>query len=502
MLAGKLAIRRHAAQIGHETQRRRVTDVQGFAVGDGQGEACTDEQIARRRHIDLRMEALRHGIPHSRVGRAHHIAQHGERARASESRQKQAVRLQDTPALDERPRQIVDHVQHAGRDDEIETGGRERKPILITLHAARRRGEARARVRRGDGNAARAEGCGERPIRTTEIQRVREAAGHEVQPIQQPFDHRIAQKGVISEMSGGAIAAQPAKGTVEDVDRVSHGRACAPGEPCGTRRDAPSFVITAESGRADPVIRKAVRVMVDYALPPRCPGCGIIVAEDHSFCLACWQAIDFMGGPACAVCAEPLALALHADTQCGACLADPPPFDRLRAAVAYGPIARALALKLKHGGRAGIARTMARLMARSVGPLDATTLIVPVPLHRHRLWWRGYNQSVLISRALTAQSGGVVETGLLRRTKPTPLLRGLGPSGRRRAIAGAFSISPGARDRLKGARVLLVDDVYTTGATVAGCARTLRKAGAAHVSVACWARVVKDGGEPVETPIR
>ena len=111
------------------------------------------------------------------------------------------------------------------------------------------------------------------------------------------------------------------------------------------------------------VIRAAARRIVDYALPPRCPGCGIIVADDHSFCLDCWQALEFLGGPACAVCAKPLELALHPDTRCGACLADPPAFDRLQAAVAYGPIARALALKLKHGGRAGIAGTMARQMA-------------------------------------------------------------------------------------------------------------------------------------------
>ena len=164
-----------------------------------------------------------------------------------------------------------------------------------------------------------------------------------------------------------------------------------------------------------------MRRIVDYALPPRCPGCGTIVAGDHSFCLDCWQALDFLGGPACAVCAEPLELALHPDTRCGACQADPPPFDRLRAGVSYGPIARALALKLKHGGRAGIARTMARLMARAIGPQEGATLILPVPLHRSRLWWRGYNQSALIARALAERCGGTVAVDLLQRTERTPL---------------------------------------------------------------------------------
>lgn len=239
------------------------------------------------------------------------------------------------------------------------------------------------------------------------------------------------------------------------------------------------------------MLRAGLRRIVDYALPPRCPGCGIIVADDHSFCLACWHALDFLGGPACSVCAEPLELALHEDSRCGACLADPPPFDRLRAGVAYGSIARALALKLKHGGRAGIARTMARLMARGVGPLAPEVLIVPVPLHRGRLWRRGYNQSVLIARALGQQVGGTLAIDLIQRTKRTPLLRGLGPAARREAISGAFSVPLVAKARLKGARILLIDDVYTTGATVGGCARVLRRAGAAHISVACWARVVK-----------
>lgn len=235
-----------------------------------------------------------------------------------------------------------------------------------------------------------------------------------------------------------------------------------------------------------------MRSMIAFALPPRCPGCGTVVAEDHAFCLSCWQALNFLGGPACGQCGEPVALAFHDDARCGACLADPPPFDRARAAVAYGPIARALALKLKYGRRPGIALTMARVMRRTGRTMIDGALVVPVPLHRWRLWSRGYNQAALIARALVRSGEGELALELVERARRTPPLRGMGRKERERTVAGAFRIAPGWKEAVRGRRVLLIDDVYTTGATVKGCARLLKRAGAAEVNVLCWARVVQD----------
>jgi ComF family protein len=235
----------------------------------------------------------------------------------------------------------------------------------------------------------------------------------------------------------------------------------------------------------------ALRQLLDFALPPRCPGCGAVVGDPHRFCVDCWRSLSLLGEPCCARCGLPFAFGgAGGEAECGRCLADPPPFDRLRAAVAYGDISRQVALKLKYSGRPGVAATLAHFMLHHLEPGDGEALLVPVPLHRWRIWKRGYNQAALIASALSRRSGVACELDLLRRTRATPPLRGLGRRERTLAVRGAFRVPPDARPRLAGRRVILVDDVYTSGATAAACARVLKRAGAASVEVLCWARVV------------
>jgi ComF family protein len=233
-----------------------------------------------------------------------------------------------------------------------------------------------------------------------------------------------------------------------------------------------------------------VRRSIVLALPPRCPACGQVTEADHRFCPSCWAGLRFLGPPWCAACALPFDHDRGENACCAACLESPPAHAGARAAVAYAPVARDVALKLKYGGRLAAAETMARLMLRLI-PADVE-LLVPVPLHRRRLWSRGYNQSVLIAGSLSRIGGIPADVDALVRTRATPPLRGLGRPARARTLSGAFAVPAPAKPRLAGKSVVLVDDVYTSGATADACTRRLLAAGASRVTVLCWARVLDE----------
>lgn len=178
---------------------------------------------------------------------------------------------------------------------------------------------------------------------------------------------------------------------------------------------------------------------------------------------------------------------------CAPCLIGAPDHDGVRAAVAYGDVARSIVLKLKHGRRIGLAKMIGRTLVRHLP--SETVLIVPVPLHRWRIWGRGFNQSALIAAEIARLSGQPVELDVLQRVKATPMLRGLGSVERAKAVKSAFQVNPAWVSRIGGETIILVDDVYTSGATANACARVLKKAGAVRVIILCWARVLRKSTE-------
>ena len=229
---------------------------------------------------------------------------------------------------------------------------------------------------------------------------------------------------------------------------------------------------------------------VNFALPKRCAGCGHISGADGNFCTRCWSQLDILPDDGCQLCNQPVALA---GSICGPCLDVPPKHDGVLAAVDYCDTARDLALKLKYGRKPGVADVMAALMVRHARK-HPHAVLVPIPLHRWRIWQRGFNQSLLIARSVARLTGQEVLASPILRTKRTSPLGGLSRTARGREVRGAFTMDPAQLGAIKGRHVLLVDDVYTTGATTNACAGVLKRAGAQKVHILCWARVLKEGG--------
>ncbi len=239
---------------------------------------------------------------------------------------------------------------------------------------------------------------------------------------------------------------------------------------------------------------RLARLVIDALLPPLCLSCGAEVAEPGSLCPACWSAMIFLGDPSCACCGLPFELDPGEGAVCGACARRVPRFGRARAVFRYDDASKALILRFKHADRLEGVGAFARWMARAGGAmLKEADLLVPVPLHRWRLLARRYNQAALLAVAIGRLAGVAVEPGMLARVRRTPPQGHLGHDARARNVAGAFAVAEGRRSRLGGRRVVLIDDVMTSGATVDECARVLLKAGASAVDVLTLGRVVREG---------
>jgi ComF family protein len=231
--------------------------------------------------------------------------------------------------------------------------------------------------------------------------------------------------------------------------------------------------------------------VLDLVLPPRCAGCGATVAESGALCPACWRAIEFLTPPCCPRCAYPFEFAVSSETLCAACLARPPVYDRGRAVLRYDSGSRGMLLAFKHADRTDLAPLFGRWLALAGAELLAEAdLIAPVPLHWTRLWTRRYNQAGLLAQRVAAETGRPFRPDLLIRRKRTAPQKS-GRAARTRNVAGAFAVPARQRPKIEGRRILLVDDVRTTGATLDGCARALKAAGAAGVDVLTLALVVR-----------
>jgi ComF family protein len=238
--------------------------------------------------------------------------------------------------------------------------------------------------------------------------------------------------------------------------------------------------------------RAVLRTALDAVLPPRCLKCGDILGGENGLCPGCWQKLSWLSPPCCACCGQPFAFESAVGSLCGACLQQRPAYDRARAVFRYDDESRDLILGFKHADRTELAPSLARWMARSGAELIADcALIVPVPLHWTRLAMRRFNQAGLLAQAIGKLAGRPVETQALIRRRATKTQGHLSRLARRRNVQGAMAVTERFRPRIADRRILLVDDVITTGATAETAAKALLSAGAASVDILALAKVVR-----------
>lgn len=210
-------------------------------------------------------------------------------------------------------------------------------------------------------------------------------------------------------------------------------------------------------------------------------------------CAACWSHLTFLGGPSCPVCAYPFPIDLQQESEnpiCGGCLKAPPPFDLGRAPLLYDMASKDLILRFKHGDALHLTPAFAKWMLRSGEDiLTKTDYIAPVPLHWTRLLKRNYNQAALLASSIARQKSIPFLPTLLTRIRATPPQGKLGTAERFQNVRHAFGLNKKYSNLINKKVITLVDDVYTSGATLKECANILKKEGAATVYILTLARV-------------
>lgn len=234
---------------------------------------------------------------------------------------------------------------------------------------------------------------------------------------------------------------------------------------------------------------------IDGILPPRCPFTGEIVDSQGMISPQAWGQLSFITKPQCHACGFPFEFAVPAgaiETLCAPCLAERPEYSKARSALLYNDASRDFILGFKHGDQIhSVVAMIPWLKQAGADILPDADMVVPVPLHRWRLLRRRYNQAAVIGRAIAKDTGKIFVADALLRTRATPTQGHLKAQARAENVRKAFCVHP--KRIVSGKKIILVDDVYTTGATVRECVKVLKKAGAADVSVLTLARVVKAG---------
>jgi ComF family protein len=238
------------------------------------------------------------------------------------------------------------------------------------------------------------------------------------------------------------------------------------------------------------ILRAAAMHAVNAVLPPRCVVTGDIVGAQGMISPAAFKDLSFIADPFCKCCGVPFAYDMGAGALCAECLSDPPPYDSARAAVKYDDASRPLILGFKHGDKTHAAPGFVPWMERAAADiLSAADMLVPVPLYWMRLVSRRYNQAAIIAAFINRNTGINIQLHGLRRVRSTVTQGHMRAADRAKNVRGAFAANPAVD--FKNKNVIIVDDVYTTGATVKECARVLKKSGAARVDVLTLARVTK-----------
>lgn len=255
--------------------------------------------------------------------------------------------------------------------------------------------------------------------------------------------------------------------------------------------ERPAARLSAPLKQAARALRAGWRFGLDVALPPLCPACRNPIGQPGGLCPACWARLSFIARPYCERLGLPFAYDPGPAVVSAEAIAEPPAYGRARAAVRYDDVARDLVHAFKYSDRLDLAPTLGGWMAQAgLDLLDGADGLIPVPLHWRRLWARRFNQAAVLASAIADKSGIPVLGDALDRVRPTPQQVGLSRTARASNVQGAFRVSDSGRPAIRGKRLILIDDVLTSGATVDTCARALLRGGAAAVDVLVFARVV------------